>query len=496
MNPRTTLMLLVVAAALGAFVYFYEIRGGEVRKQAEEDQKRLFHGIEQEEIGSISLRTQDGVAARVERRDDGWYVAEPIDFPGDEFSIDAMAAALAQIASERVLDDPQPPDVYGLGGDAQEVRFRAGEREFTLRLGNKTPVGASSYAATGGTDRVYTVPTTRVNSFGKTLDDLREKRVLQFDRETISRIEARWPQGGVVLERGNAGWALVEPVAGLADEAAVDGLLSDLSFLRATGFVDDPPPDAEAGLEPPEFEVSLISRGDEGGSEPGRLRVAFGSSPDGESRLVRSGQPSLYRIPAERLSDLPREVVAYRFKELARFSAIDARRVEIEFQRDVSELGAEGPLRVAATRDDSGWSSEPERMKPGRIASLVAELARLRGVDIAADAMGPDELAGLRLDPPNARYTVLGEELDDGVRPKLAEVRIGVTRGNERIYAQAEGNDTVFELDYAVAEHLPVNLEAFLNRFVSGEDEEVQFDDEEIPSDLDDELLTPEEESP
>jgi hypothetical protein len=41
MRPKTTGILLLLAAALGAFVYFYEIRGADARREAEEREKRL-----------------------------------------------------------------------------------------------------------------------------------------------------------------------------------------------------------------------------------------------------------------------------------------------------------------------------------------------------------------------------------------------------------------------------------------------------------------------
>ncbi len=50
MNPRTTGIVFLVAAALFAFVYFYEIQGGPAREQAEEESKRLFPGLEDEAV--------------------------------------------------------------------------------------------------------------------------------------------------------------------------------------------------------------------------------------------------------------------------------------------------------------------------------------------------------------------------------------------------------------------------------------------------------------
>jgi hypothetical protein len=129
MNPRVTGIAFLFAAALFAFVYFYEIRGEAGRKQAEEATRQLFPGVEADDVEWIALTTSDGASARIERRDDAWVLTEPIAFPGDAFTLDGMASALATISSEATFDDPQPPEVYGLDSDEREVRFGAGGEE-------------------------------------------------------------------------------------------------------------------------------------------------------------------------------------------------------------------------------------------------------------------------------------------------------------------------------------------------------------------------------
>ena len=317
MSPRTSALLFAIAAALGAFVYFYELRGGEARKEAEEEAKRLFPDVEDTAVSAIVLTTRGGVEARAERREGNWELVQPLHFPGDSFALDGLASSLAQLASTAVIEQPQPPSVYGLGEGSPVLRFEVGDVEHQLRLGDKTPVGSDTYVATGASDVIYTVSSYRVTSFTKSLDELREKRILRFDRGAIDRITASWPGGGVTLEKGDTGWRLVAPLEGASDETTVEGLLSDLSFLRAEDFEDDPPPDDEAGLDRPAFEVLLEASGE--GAEPQRFRMALGAVVDVDQRLVRGSQASLYRVPQERLGDFPRKLSAYRFRELAKF---------------------------------------------------------------------------------------------------------------------------------------------------------------------------------
>ncbi len=472
MNPRTTGIVFLVAAALFAFVYFYEIRGEEGRKEAEEAQKQLFTDVAPDDVEIVSITTTDGRDAMLERRNGGWRLTSPVDFPADELAADGMASAIAEVKSESVFEEPQGPEVYGLDDDDKEIQFTAAGKARTLRFGSKTPVGSNTYAKTGDADAVYAVPTHRADTFRKSLDDLRDKRILRFETSAIDRVEASWPGGGLVLEKADGTWRITAPIEADADQDTVNDLLSDLSFLRATGFVDSPPPDAETGLDDPSFAVVLqgaVAGEEEGGEEaeatPVRITFEVGADLDGATRLARAGEPVLYRIPAERIDDFPRDAAVYRFRRLADYAATRARRIEIVFHTAAGET-----IAITGSRDDSGWSSAPESFQPGKLASLVSEVSRLRADRVLADAAGDDELAGLGLDPPNALYRIYGdadggEEGEEASEVLLAEIHLGALQGSDGIVARTAEREEIFRLPLGLAEHMPVSHEAFENRF-------------------------------
>jgi hypothetical protein len=286
---------------------------------------------------------------------------------------------------------------------------------------------------------------------------------------------------------------------GRADAQTVDDLLADLSSLRADGFVDEVPADAGVGFAPPAFEVALTAPGEGEGAEPRVFRVAVGGVHGGDQRLVRGAQRSLYTIAAARLDDLPRELVAYRWKQLARFQIGDAQALDFFFQPASGD-----PFAIHAERSDAGWTSSPEAFQSGRLDSIVAELSRLRAQDIVADEMGEAELRALGLAPPNAIVTVFGKSdagegaadaaAEKPAAPILAEVQIGHVEGSEWIAARAAGDPTVYRLPYAVAEQLPVSLDAFRNRFRAVEGEATA--PAEMPPPDSGDFLPPDEESP
>lgn len=477
MSWRNTLILLGVAVLVAVGIWLSD-RQQERAHVAEERAKRLFPDLESGQLEWVAFSTSDGQNVRLVRKDGVWRVAEPVDFPADAPNADAIAGALATMSSEAVIEDPQPPEVYGLGEGVQVVRFSAGGREQELRIGKKAPVGNFRYVTTGpGADgKVYTVAGFKVASFEKPLDDLRERRPLRFEREQVRRIEAQWTGGGVVVEKQDGAWRLVEPITGEADGDAIDTLLADLAFLRADGFVDEPPPPAEVGLDEPQYRVVLVGAAEEN-QEPPRWELAIGGMIGSGVRAGKAAEPALYEIPDDRFQKLPKTVNAFRFKQLSRYVASDAERFELIFPDPESE-GATRIVTITGERNDDGWETKPERMAAGSAARLVAELARLDAVDIAADEVGPQELVGLGLSPPQATIRVYGrsapadEESEGESAPAadqlLAEVQFGAHQKGH-ILARRADRSTIFLVDDDRAEAIPVSLEAFRNRFVSKE---------------------------
>jgi len=463
MNPRNTALLALVVAAVAAFVWFYEIEGGAERAKQKEAGKRLFPGVSAEQIQSIELRTEDGANARLERAgDEGWKLVAPLATPADRFAADGLASTLAELAPEATFDTPEPLANYGLTGDPV-VRFHAGEADYALRLGNTTPVGGNVYATDAEGKKVFTLASWRKNALQKSVKQLRDGRVIDFDRAQVKGITLQSGDGRVVLARADGGWRIAAPVDAKADADAVEGLLSDLQYLRADEFIDAPAGDAQLGLAAPWLTAELALE------SGGPVAVAVGATRE-DRRVVRGSEARLFEIATTRLDALPRTLAAFRWKQLASFASEDAAALELRFQ----EPGAE-PVTITGTSGESGWTTAPEAMEPGAASRLISELSGLRAEEVAADAMGDAERAALGLAPPRVTLLVRGKPNEahaDGAT--LAEVQLGQAQADGRIPAQVAGEPTVYWLAASAHEGLPVGLAAWRERFVAKEAPEVE----------------------
>lgn len=471
MSPRTTAVLLVIALLLGSFVWWYEVKGGEERSRAADAAKRLFPDLDGAAVEWIELRTSDAppVDVRVERREGGWRLVRPLDAEGDPVTLDGMATSLAEVTSERTIESPEAPGVYGLGEGAREVRFHAKGQDHSIRFGKQVPVGPSSYASKDGATAILTVPTYRATSLDKKLVDLRERRLLRFDRAAIEGVDVAWPGGAVAIEKKGDVWALTAPLQGPADEGTLDKLLSDAGFLRAEGFVDEPKTDAELGLDAPELRLSLRAGTPAGGGEPPRFGLEIGKPMPANPKLraARVAGGPTYTVGAERLADFPRRIAAYRFKQVVGFDAVEARRIELRFADPEGGL----PVVENVVQGDAGWALQNGPVDPpgrtlvsGKPTRLVAVLAALSGVDVVAETGDEAARKANGLAPPAVTIRVYGAKTAQE-EPLLATVEIGTSDAQGFVATSAPGA-ALYRVAASLAEHVPTSLAAWRARFV------------------------------
>jgi hypothetical protein len=481
LNPRTTGMLALVAALLGGFIYFYEIRGESERESLRDDAKRIHPGLDAEAVESVDLTTADGIDARFERREGRWEVVSPVAGGADAAALDAIAHALTSLPREGSVDGSVDSSVgkasdleqYGLGANARVVLFEVAGATKGIRIGKATPVGGHVYVARLADDDVAYVESYRVNPFNHPLDDLRDRRILDFDALDVRTLRVSWPSAEgemveVALARKASGeWQMGVPTVGPADESTLRELLTDLSFLRAKGFVDERSENAIAALDDEAiiFHWTLPNDHIE-------QRARIGGRFDG-GLIMEAPDGALRTIDAERIDDFRRSITDYRFKDMANFEISDARRLVLDF----SPAGV-GATQVEAHLGESGWSGDAPSIDPERARDLVRTLSTLRAEDIFADEMGPNELASLGLSPPNVAIRVEDTLESEDKTQVLADIVIGRLDVDRGIFAQRAGNPAIFLLPREIADEIPISLEAFSEAFALREGESSEEEEE------------------
>ncbi len=141
-----------------------------------------------------------------------------------------MVGSAANVSSDRVVEDKASNvSAYGLDAPSLEVDIAGkGGKISKLKFGDDTPTNSGSYAMLEGDPRVFTVATYVKSGLDKSLNDLRDKRLLSFDQDKLSRVELMAKKQDIEFGRDKDQWQIVKPKPLRADGLQVDEMLRKL----------------------------------------------------------------------------------------------------------------------------------------------------------------------------------------------------------------------------------------------------------------------------
>jgi hypothetical protein len=278
---------------------------GTFAKDAEEFREKKVMPFKTWKVRKAELDGK-GLDVTLEKRDgQKWWIEAPIEARADGTRMSVLLGAVNRLEGMEFLEKPEGEAglaEYGLADPLARVALyeekpATGEEEAeggeeagypllgVLLVGMKAQEGENVYYATvDGEDNVYRVSGEFYEeSFPESLDALRSKKAIDFSQYLVTEIDARGPEGPVVMKRKEGLWKLKKPSSGDVEKDVVDKLLVEALALEVDRYVEEVPEDLSAwGLEPAESELAFRN---EDGEELGALLLS-GHGPEGEDGLV------------------------------------------------------------------------------------------------------------------------------------------------------------------------------------------------------------------
>ena len=213
---RSTLILLVVAVGLGAYIYFVERHRAPAPE--EEPNEQLFD-FEAEVVSELQVTSGDGTVTELTRDGDSWQVVSPVQTTADDTTASSIASSLASLEVRRVIaggeEDPDGPvdlEPFGLDNPSLDVGFAAAGAETRhLLIGDQTPTGSDRYAKLSDSNRVFLIASYLNFTFDKTTFDLRDKTILDFERDDVDVLSITMENRVIRLTKDGDDWRLAEP---------------------------------------------------------------------------------------------------------------------------------------------------------------------------------------------------------------------------------------------------------------------------------------------
>jgi len=239
---RLLIAALLLAGMGGALWWSNKSEAAKAAKPPADTSPKIL-SLKEDDIRQIEIKKRDGTDTIVRKDDAGkWSITSPQPLGADQASANAVASAAASISAERVVDE-HPADVasYGLAPAADEVTFTMKDGTTKkLLIGDSTPAGSNVYAMAAGDPKLYTMSSFNKDSFDKSWKDLRDKRLMTFDQDKISRVELHAKHQDMEFGKVNQNeWQILKPKPMRADAFQVDDLVRKLSGAQMDTSVSD-----------------------------------------------------------------------------------------------------------------------------------------------------------------------------------------------------------------------------------------------------------------
>jgi hypothetical protein len=314
MSTIKTLVLFVILAILAAYVYFYEIKGGEERDEADKIAKKILV-VEPDSVRLIEIRS---VFNRFifERLGDDWRIKDPVKTGGDKSTIESLLTTLKNMDKIREFSiNADEQKDYGLVGRSYLVIFElnSGRRD-SLRFGDNTPVGSNVFVSKGDT-MVYTIAANAKNTVTKNLFDWRDKSIAKVRESEISEFQLKNTKGSFKLVKEGSDWQLLKPKKVRGDNSTISALLRKFENGKAKSVVSESLDNSgQYNLKWPAYQIDLYV-----GEGKAHKQIILSKLINNASNVKDDSRPQVMTVDSIFIRDIDKTFFQLRYKKISEF---------------------------------------------------------------------------------------------------------------------------------------------------------------------------------
>lgn len=333
-----------------------------------------------------------------------WKMTQPTPRPADSETVSEVLERLSGArVKEFVAEAPPSLAPYGLDRPLRVVVHVGKEKDRAskaLLFGRTDAEKKGVYAMRAGETSVLLIPEETAKAIPLTVAALRDKTVIAFDREKVTRYEIESPKGQVTVAREKDGWKITSPQALAADQVEAASVLQRLTSLRALAFLSDDASAIPRYLSKPDVKVTLHIDG-----APTPTTILLAPSPE-----KRGGQPAAYAgvaghgpvvlVDDKALEGLGKTALTLRDRRVfAGLEPKDVKRVRVK---------AGGQTALLERSGDTEWKLvEPTKgaARSSKVDDLLYTLRGMKWDDLAAEKV--ESPARWGFDAPALEVTLL-----------------------------------------------------------------------------------------
>ena len=345
----------------------------------------VFHSAADSENGDKSATLAGTPSKTVDATfklvDGFWTMLTPIQTLADQQAIVDLLKSISEYKTETdVATGKDKWPAFGLANPRRMIELETKDgKKTTLYVGINAPVGFSAYTATSASDVVFSGSQYIATSTGKSMFDLRQKRLLNLKSADVTRMTLGLANEKVSALKKDGVWTLTSPIATAADTASMNNLIDDITGLKATEFLDSPDKAITTALAGKKIfaEIELVAD-----KSTSTLRI---ETLKGKLYAALSGTATVYELPGDNMSKLNKTSKDLRDKKIFSFQSAEVEKVSID--GDFFHIIANEWYTAADSAKfgaDGKFTGKPEdQPKPtNHIRNLVVDLEYAKAEDV------------------------------------------------------------------------------------------------------------------
>lgn len=418
MKPRNLVIAAVVLAALSGGVWYAKRHPESGQPASTTPAAPKIANIPDAQVKEVELTKKGSPSVTLQRESGKWAITAPEALPADQDAVTGIVSSLSPITADSVVEDKTSnPGQYGLTNPSLVVKVvqKDGKTD-SLKFGDDLPAGSLVYAEYNSSPKVYAVSSSVKSSFDKSLNDLRDKRLLTFDANKLTSVELVSGKNSVEFGKNNQNdWVILKPKPYRADSFQVEDLVRKLGDAKMdlTGTADDQKK-AEAAFTSGTLDGTAKVT-DASGTET--LEIKKNKDDYYAKSSVVKG---VYKVSNDLGTEVAKPLDDFRNKKLFDFGFVDPMKVELQ----------QGPSDKVYVKSGQDWKLNGKTIDP---ASIQAFIDKLR--DLSAT-----KFVDTGFTTPAFTVTVVSNDGKRVEKVQFAKVADGYI-------AQREGEPALYQLD-------------------------------------------------
>ncbi|HEV2133045.1 MAG TPA: DUF4340 domain-containing protein [Terracidiphilus sp.] len=427
MKFRGLAIACAVLLALSGLLYWSSHHKSE--KKVSANASPVILKVDPASVTSLSIHQFDGPPVTLARTPAGaWQITAPQTLPANQQTVKDMLSALAPLDAERVIANSGADlQNYGLSTPSVEIDItEKNHAEQKLLFGDKTPTGDSAYAMVAGDPRVFTTYLFHKSDLNKSVNDLRDTRMVTADPDKMSRIDLVRGKDEIDFDRNSHGnWQIEKPGPYRADTVSVDGLADALSGVHMN-LTGEGSQNADAGFAKG-APVATARISAPVGAQTLEIRK------NGDHYYAKSSvAPGAYLIDSTIADSLKKSVDDYRNKTVFDFSYNEPDEINLQI------TGSNGATQSwNLRRGGNDWWLNGKKMDPDSVENVISSLRDLTATKFATTGFTRPEIEA----------TVASS------RGSVAE-KVSIAKSGNDYLAQRANEPTLYVLDAGAIEGL------------------------------------------